>query len=815
MTTVSKEQCIISPNFENYPSFINEYSKNQELTDLLVKQELDRYLLRKYTSENLSLYVILGTILLDKMIAENAEEELFAQVKKAVTQTQKAFKDINLKTVEMNYQKLLEALKNDKEAILRESNGNIEKAFPKLYERIVKNPNYSTAIAQSMRALLIQEITNRSLHTPELGHILEEITRKFPELSADLYPPILEIFASMFPIRIDYILMQQWKRKWVDKDFVFYRDEASSGFPVKIVEIRCGKNSHALVCYKPFVSKDSALNGFVDREESVESHLMNGNGEHVKSNGLISKKKSEEQGNYGHEEEIKTSKNGVKGIQHHSKGFEEETKNDFPPLGENGNQMEPAKPNYCVNCKSPHPGDHIFTKLLCKHGHCAECLLYIYPCLPLTCRNEPACNCDIPRKEVEAFYRNFLKRYHSSPLAPQIHEILNPVDFVSNSQPNHSESFSAHITHNQAPPMPNDETLVECDSCRVYLAPDVIFKNKCNHTICIYCVQERNWSIAVKCFFKGCLAELKKRELEEFVIAKGDPNHKPTLNSDPAFAPTNGSDTSFAPSKKDMVTCSLCNRSMVHTKVFKNSSCGHFYCTDCISYDDLEHKTYCPQKNCYSTINRSAMKNFVTMVAKEEMVVMTTTVACFACNENTELSYTKNSKPTYFKCLKCNQVNCLTHRGAMKECYCYCPGCSGNLKIDLKKNTKSCINCKQYLCGTCKKELEADKTCGCTCRVCLEKNEDKTSMICVTCREDPKVCPECLEELNEYTRFAMKCKHVICKACRLESFDAADRDRTYHRNEMNGETKNKQLPEKCSICDLLAKFIESEISEQA
>ena len=794
--------CSIEPYFETYTDFIKAYSNNQELVDVLLKEELDRYIFRRYSGEKVLLYVILGSILFDSII-EYSNEVFYSRIRKALVSVQKQFNENNLRIVDMTYRELVEIAKKEKEIFLKSEKGIVKSVFPQIYKRIIENPNYVNALAQSSRVLLIQEIIERPKRSVELNFLLDELVKKFPLLSPTLHYQVLSLFTSVFPIMLQYTQIDISQRKLMKRGNAFKSDDSEASLRVKLLEIRSSGEPFTLVCYPPAKVAQLArvrveavsLTTLVDGEEEKSQTIPKGE---IASPGQILKGLRQVPASIGEneaeeivyhldsEESDSGEKSSLRSGSKYGKSLEKMSENEM---------QKSKKQLLCVNCKTQKPQDCVFNTSACGHEYCAECLLCIYSFLPLKCTGSKDCACVLDKRNIENFYRGFLQKTSDSVLAQQINGVLNPLNYetrVSDSRSGGDRSPAIE--------------LVKCSLCQGAVTSDIIFKNKCNHRYCLYCVQDCEWDKATKCLFKGCHTGIEARALELFIIDQQKKNQKDNYTSSTGIS---------ALEEKNMLNCSLCRKAMKPTLVFKNSNCGDLYCSECIKSKELDRQNNCPFQGCKQKINRAALNQFIILSTKEDASIVTETVSCFGCDGKVELTFPRESKPEYCKCNSCKQVNCLKHVGLMKKCYCYCRKCSGTFKTDLINEVKGCKGCGIFVCNNCEKETSAEKPCGCICSICLEnKATGDGSIICSNCIENPRVCQICLDDLFDESKIKLKCGHFVCIKCKFESLEIVESNQKIFKGKagQNGKKENKEAPERCYICDILAGYLQNQLT---
>lgn len=873
-------QCEIEPEFQSYEDTVEDFAKIPELLELLKKEELDKYLLRKYTADRLALYVILGSIVFDSII-EHSNDELYSRVKSAFAQ----FSETGIRMAEVAYPKLIEMASNEKASFLTSGNRQIQYVFPQIYGGIIENPHFVNAIAQSSRVLLMQDIRDRPRRNTELNLLLDEIARSFPSLSTNSNSQVLSLFTTMFPVVIQYAQLSSNGVKWTRRATTFGSKEQTGSFLVKLLEIKTDRYSYMLLGYLPSQPIESSPQNFpsltaisdVDEEisqilpegvkgspgkrkkelelaytivgeneadysvlqlEAGESHRT-----YVYGGITVKKRMPKLAGNVPENDEENSVNLKLNGEQEGAaknqiKSIETQTKqeNSVVPLVEYEKQItserEQSESNsrnfktkvsesnqssmteikfstlpttsimlsdYCVNCSSRKTDELIFNKAPCKHGYCARCLLSIYPRLPFNCVGIPPCNSVLEAKEIEQYYKIYLDKYPNSPLGPQISDMLN--------YSARSGKLSTKRNNDSSP----EVALLNCNLCKRSMKPEFVFRNRCKHHYCIECLRTSNWYRSVECFVQTCFSALETEKIELFFInspykAEYKRNIVPQkADSSILNSPRNLSGKNTVTQPKDKTSCSLCKTLLVTSQLFKNPYCGDFFCTQCIKLAKLEGHISCPVRDCGRKLDRAAVSQLKALLEKKDPSVITAIVACCTCNHKAELTYQRNAKPDYFKCQQCKETMCFRHETLMKNCFCFCPKCIGTLKLDLRSDTKSCQNCKLYICFSCNKMIDPQKPCLCTCRLCFEKKEDRNSIICVNCRENASFCQNCQEELFDESRVKLKCGHFICISCRFEHLENLQNNSGSIKT--SGKKRSNEVVEHCLICDHLAGFI--------
>ena len=754
-TIFSKKNCPVSWNFEDIQTWSERYAKESRIMTFLNEYSLENEFYRVFISNETPIFLMLGSIILDEFI-KHGEEDIINQIKKAFTSVYKLLPELN-SLAENNFQQLVSMVREERKNFLQnaKTNSQARTLFEEIYKKIVLVGPYLSALADAARVLLLHKLLNDE-NSRSSADLISVIAKD--NSNAHYYPSILSNFASMLSYEIKLVQIQ--KENELNTEFKAFGRSFGSRFRASLVVVKMEKSKWSYIGYN---ASDLVL-GREDKKDGIARSMIS-----RKQASLIMKKTS-------------GISNSQINQQPEDKKFDvlkhEESK-ILTSLTSSGKKIE-IKGLNCSKCQGVYQ-DNVLIKLdFCRHRFCIECLLN-HSDKPSNLI-QPDCNCQVSIGQVHTFLSQFWKENSASALSKRIEQKLNSTKETD-------QKMKSSNVRNEGKGEPLQ---LKCNFCNHPTDGTNILKNPtCGHVFCLECVEKfNNMSIEIdkQCIIENCGNDRKK----ENVV---NPSTKETLVNPPTKEGT-------APPKKDdvvpqkqkikilsvgdeklsdpteyvLISCQSCKYQKIESKFFKFPSCPHNICKDCVQTKKFEK---CPM--CRS--DSQALPPQKTAITK--MIL----ISCINCGSINDIPQKQGDAPC-FKCSQCAAAICITHDSLLSKCICFCPSCLSPVKNNIQINSKHCTKCGSNFCLGCRKETQKNEICSCLCVVCFNNATDPGYNICVQCREDPKVCFVCFDELYEDSEVELKCRqHKICRVCLMEKLKYTDLSQI-----------------SCTTCDLLAEM---------
>ena len=255
-TIAIRQSCKLFSKFFDYEGLLDDYLEESGVVSSLRRENLKKAMFRKYIGKELPIFHILGSILMDDIILHACEPRI-NQIKKAFEYMTNQQILSDLEAVEKNFQQLVSIINEERDRFMPtlQVNDRMESLFSLIYSKIIEDPNFVNAVAQSSRILVLHHLMmDQKYSSPTLRTAIIEDSS-----ITEFYPQILSIFVSLQPYNIEYIQIHNENGSNMEQK-LFCHDSQLQYFSLCILEIKIRKGHESFICYDSYDLTLEAIN---------------------------------------------------------------------------------------------------------------------------------------------------------------------------------------------------------------------------------------------------------------------------------------------------------------------------------------------------------------------------------------------------------------------------------------------------------------------------------------------------------------------------------------------------------------------------